>query len=217
MCGIWLCLRIQEGIQHFKCIIIKICTFWMLKWHIHAHASEMHTYFTLITCPLTRKHFGSRSVLFEFLCWCYTYVVLLSRKKPFTGKSDPKPEAFIALIPEKHFLPSRSNRLVAFLKLILDLSRSMTKPTKWHVRPAKTSISLGIRPVWSESSLCALWIAKDPVLLQADREDWSDSVNGQAYQIRRWAYRSFWSFCRAAAHFILLCENIYENDIIACR
>ena len=29
----------------------------------------------------------------------------------------------------------------------------MTKPTKWHVRPAKTQISLGIHPVWSESSL----------------------------------------------------------------
>ena len=25
----------------------------------------------------------------------------------------------------------------------------MTKPTKWHVRPAKTQISLGIHPVWS--------------------------------------------------------------------
>ena len=31
----------------------------------------------------------------------------------------------------------------------------MTKPTKWHMRPAMTQISLGIRPVWSESSLSA--------------------------------------------------------------
>ena len=31
----------------------------------------------------------------------------------------------------------------------------MTKPTKWPVRPAKTQISLSIRPVWSESSLSA--------------------------------------------------------------
>ena len=35
------------------------------------------------------------------------------------------------------------------------MSRLMTKPTRWHVRPAKTQISLGIRPVWSESSLSA--------------------------------------------------------------
>ena len=51
-------------------------------------------------------------------------------EKPYTGKSDPNPEAFIALIPEKNFLPSRSDSLDAFLKLILDLSRSMAKPTK---------------------------------------------------------------------------------------
>ena len=36
----------------------------------------------------------------------------------------------------------------------------MTKPTNWHVRAAKTQVSLGIRPVWSEFSLSAwrkLW------------------------------------------------------------
>ena len=32
-------------------------------------------------------------------------------------------------------------------------------------------ISLGIRPVWSESLLCAQWVAKGSVLLQADSED----------------------------------------------
>ena len=36
-----------------------------------------------------------------------------------------------------------------------EMSRLMTKPTKWHVRPAKTQISLGIRPDWSETSLSA--------------------------------------------------------------
>ena len=30
-----------------------------------------------------------------------------------------------------------------------DMSRLVTKPTKWHVRPVKTQISLGIHPVWS--------------------------------------------------------------------
>ena len=36
------------------------------------------------------------------------------------------------------------------------------KNNKMGVRPAKTQISLGMRPVWSESSLCAQWVAKDP-------------------------------------------------------
>ena len=44
--------------------------------------------------------------------------------------------------------------LVALLALYL-LSQRRTKPTKLHVRPAKTQISLGIRPVWLESSLSA--------------------------------------------------------------
>ena len=35
------------------------------------------------------------------------------------------------------------------------LSRLVTKQTKWHVRPAKTQISLGVRPSWSKSSLSA--------------------------------------------------------------
>ena len=45
------------------------------------------------------------------------------------------------------------------------------KITKWHVRPAKTQISLGVRPVWSESSLCTQWVAKDPSFLHADSKD----------------------------------------------
>ena len=39
----------------------------------------------------------------------------------------------------------------------------------------KTQISLGIRPVWSESLLCAQWVAKGSMLLQADSED-SDQI-----------------------------------------
>ena len=49
-----------------------------------------------------------------------------------------------------------------------DLRRLMTKPTKWHVRPAKTQISLGIRQVCSESSLCAQSVAKDPSFLYVE-------------------------------------------------
>ena len=37
----------------------------------------------------------------------------------------------------------------------IGMSRLMTKSTKWHVRPAKTQISLGIHPVWLESLLSA--------------------------------------------------------------
>ena len=45
------------------------------------------------------------------------------------------------------------------------------KTNKVAVRLAKAQISLGIRPVWSESSLCAQWVDKDPSFLHADGED----------------------------------------------
>ena len=44
------------------------------------------------------------------------------------------------------------------------------KTTKW-LRPAKTQICLGIRPVWSESSLRAQWVPKDQSFLHVDSED----------------------------------------------
>ena len=45
------------------------------------------------------------------------------------------------------------------------------KTNKMSVHPVKTRISLGIRQFWSESLLCAQWIAKDPRFLHADSED----------------------------------------------
>ena len=49
------------------------------------------------------------------------------------------------------------------------------KTNKMNVRPAKTQISLGIRPVWSESSPCAQWVPKDTSFRHADSED-SDQI-----------------------------------------
>ena len=69
------------------------------------------------------------------------------------------------------------------------MSRFRTKPTKWYVHPAKTQISLGIHPVWSESSLCAQWVAKDPSFLHADSED-SDQTGWMPRLIRVFAGRT---------------------------
>ena len=75
----------------------------------------------------------------------------------------------------------------------------MTKPTKRHVRPAKTQIGLGIHPVLSVFAvLCAQWVAKDPTFLHADSEDWSDWA--EADLSLRWAHMSFCWFCYAAVH-----------------
>ena len=64
------------------------------------------------------------------------------------------------------------------------------------VRPAKTQVSLGVRPVWSESSLCAQLVARDPSFLHADSEDWSDWADAQADLSLRWAHMPFCWFCQ---------------------
>ena len=61
------------------------------------------------------------------------------------------------------------------------------------VRPAKTQISLGIRPVWSESSLCTQWVAKGPSYLHADSEN-SDQTGQMP--------RLIWVFARRTCHFV---------------
>ena len=75
----------------------------------------------------------------------------------------------------------------------------MTKPTKWPVCPAKTQISLGICPVWSESSLCAWRNLVSLATHWAHSESWSDWMNAQAVLSLRCAYRSFCWFCHEAA------------------
>ena len=77
----------------------------------------------------------------------------------------------------------------------------MTKPTKW-LCTQQTQISLGIRPVWSESSLCSQWVAKDPSFLHADSEDWSDWADAQADLSLHWAHMPFCWFCHELAHFV---------------
>ena len=73
------------------------------------------------------------------------------------------------------------------------MSRVMIRPLQWHVFQVKTQISLGIRPVWSESSLCAQWVAKDPIFLHADSED-----SDQTGRIPR----RIWVFAGRTRHFV---------------
>ena len=56
----------------------------------------------------------------------------------------------------------------------------MTEQTKWHVRPAKAQISLGIRPVWSvfAVSMKKAWVLSYP--WSAQQRLWSDSADAQA-------------------------------------
>ena len=87
----------------------------------------------------------------------------------------------------------RTNLTPGFQSVVLHMSRLMTKPTKW-LCAQRRQISLGIRPVWSESSLCAQWVAKDPSIFHADSE-----ASDQTGRSLRWAHMPFCWFCHVAA------------------
>ena len=72
------------------------------------------------------------------------------------------------------------------------------------VRPAKTQISLGIHPVWSESLLFTQWVAKNPSFLHADSED-SDQTGQMP--------RLIWVFAgRTVILLVLSCRGSYDTE-----
>ena len=79
--------------------------------------------------------------------------------------SPPSCKSTITVFP----WPSQKHKIYVGYARINEPRHDKTK--KIAVRQAKTQISLGIRQVWSESSLCTQWVAKDPKFLQADSED----------------------------------------------
>ena len=90
------------------------------------------------------------------------------------------------------------------------MSRRMTIPTKWHLHPAKTQISLGICPVWSESSLSA-WRKLGPLSysLSAQQRLWSDWADLSLC----WTCMPFCWYCHEAAHMCNCGVRFWEQGI----
>ena len=86
------------------------------------------------------------------------------------------------------------------LEILLKYEPPHDKTNKMTVHPAKTQISLGICPVWSESSLCAQWVAKDPGFLYADSEDSDQTADTQADLSPRLVHMLFCCFFHEVAH-----------------
>ena len=83
------------------------------------------------------------------------------------------------------------------------MSRDMTETNKVSVRPAKTQVSLGICPVWSESSL-STWRNLGPLATQ-----WADSeVSDQTGRVPR----LIWVF--AGCTLILLVLSCHNSNVL---
>ena len=107
------------------------------------------------------------------------------------------------------FVISTSVSIHVFLKSIqiqmlfnwlLYMSHNMTKPTKW-LGPAKIQISLGIHPVWSESSLSA-WGKLGPLATHWEHSEDSDQTGRMP--------RLIWVFTgRTLTLLVLSCHGSY--------
>ena len=94
---------------------------------------------------------------------------------------------------KKHQVRDQRKRHIYSAFHIFILEPPHDKTNKMTVRSAKTEISLGIRPVWSESSLCAQWVAKDSSFLHADSKA-SDQTGRMP--------RLIWVFAGRTCHFV---------------
>ena len=100
----------------------------------------------------------------------------------------------------------------SFFGISVDGARECTfepphdKTSKMTVRPAKTQISLGISPVWSESSLSTWRKLGFLATHWAHNEDWSDWVNAQADLSDQtgWMPRLIWVFAGCTVILLVL-------------
>ena len=149
---------------------------------------------SIIVSPINKWHLyrekkdKSYCNIEPLMYWIYVLFVSIEVRYKVDGKTRY----------EFHILPKAPNRKETKHKGPHEPQHDKTN--KMTLRPAKTQISLGIRPVWSESSLCAQWVAKDPSFLHADSEVWSEWVDAQADRSLRWAHMPYCWFCREAAH-----------------
>ena len=111
-----------------------------------------------------------------------------------------------SLSTHPHMIKSQSFLYGKSIILLMETALYITEPhhdktNKMSVRPTKTKISLGIRPVWSESSLSAWRKLESLATHWAHSEDWSDWTDAQADL----GTHSLCWFCHVAAHFSVLC------------
>ena len=148
-------------------------------WATEPHGRSVAIFYCLIRFVLesAQKHAETDET--------FPLLLAITGKKKAHGPMGTRTQGLSHTIHSDHWATEPHGRPVTVLEhvdfKILNLKRVVIifeprhdKTTKVSVRPAKTQISLGIRPVWSESSLCAQWVAKDTSFLHADSEDSSD-------------------------------------------
>ena len=111
---------------------------------------------------------------------------------------------FVSLL--QHSPDSATKNYLLIYKSCLYLSRRMTKPTYWPVRPAKTQISLGIGSVCSDTSRSA-WRSIGPLAIPK---------SAQLIWVYAWSTGHFVCFCLAVAQFSYISRDMTKPTKWAC-
>ena len=156
----------------------------LLLWVISSFSVQVGTFFDFVS--VSEDNSLHWSVAQEFLSGVLEPSLILGKKK--------KISCLFSVV-------MKINKILHWEMQRFDL---MTKPIKWHVCSVKTQISLGIRPVWSESWLSTLRKLGSVGTHWAHRL-WSDWADAQADLSLCWAHLPFCSFCHEAAHLFFLC------------
>ena len=119
---------------------------------------------------------GTHAILLVLLCISYCNDPKFSDSQFWTKSVDPDPSL--------HCLPFLLQLLDVYLYELLT-----TKPTNWPLLPTKMQISLGICPVWSESSL-SVWRNTGSSAIQ-----WAQCKDSDQTEPFCW-------FCHEAAHYM---------------
>ena len=132
-----------------------------------------------------------------------------SNQRPLDSQSDSLPTALGG--PAQQWSVMVTNRLTKHMSCLV------TKPTKWHVRPAKTQISLGIRPVWSVFAvrMKKAWVLSYP--LSAQQRLWSDWADAKADLSLRWVHSHFVGFVTRRLIRLPVCHKGNTVKILSFR
>ena len=134
----------------------------------------------------------------------YNLAISKALKWHLWRKEDFHCKLFVDAMPRNaqirvHYMPL-DNKVGMFEPVFFELPNDKTN--KMTCVPSKESDSQGIRPDWSESSLCAHWVAQDPSFLHADSED-SDQTGRMAFcwfgRVAAnlvWSHTHLWYFSR---------------------
>ena len=172
--------------------------------HSNMHYMLIHTKLS-VNMHITRNRTPQNRCIYCALkiTWIWVNQLMISRKiylkMPLTG--------FITSLHVHVWFLNLPNVLLATstVDVLFIYKPRHDKTNEVNVRPAKTQISLGIRPVWSESSLCAYWVANDPSFLHADSED-SDQTGRMPRLIWvRWTHTNFVGFVMSRLNYALFC------------